>query len=120
MDYQKVFNRVVRHLNKQMKKSVVNGECLYRGPKGLKCAVGGLIPNKFHPEDYNNEPVVGLPIKILKAIGVKSQKDVYFLGNLQIIHDVMDPMEWRECLEAYAKTAGLKMPVWKSKAALKR
>ena len=44
---QAAFNKVARHLLRQNAKSTnKDGECLYRGPNGLRCAVGALIPRR--------------------------------------------------------------------------
>lgn len=46
MTPQEIFDTVVTHLSKQGKRSVnIEGDCLYRGPGGLSCAVGCLIPD---------------------------------------------------------------------------
>jgi hypothetical protein len=53
MTEQKIFDTVALHLIKQGKQSIdaAKGMCLYRGPNGLKCAVGCLIPDKvYRPE----------------------------------------------------------------------
>ena len=50
---QEVFNIVANHLLDQNKRSDRGpvDECLYRGPNGLMCAVGVLIPDEqYHPD----------------------------------------------------------------------
>lgn len=54
---QEIFDTVVEHLMKQGKRSIVPGEttCVYRGPDGLKCAVGVLIADdEYDPEIERN------------------------------------------------------------------
>jgi len=47
MTPQEIVNKVYFALKKQGKPSVdKNGECLYRGPNGLKCAAGHLMSDK--------------------------------------------------------------------------
>lgn len=45
---QEAFNTMVRHLVKQGRKSANEKGCLYRGPDGLKCAFGCLIPDDHY------------------------------------------------------------------------
>jgi hypothetical protein len=53
MTLQETFDKVCVHLLTQLQKSVFldsNGSmaCAYRGPNGLKCAVGCLIPDELY------------------------------------------------------------------------
>jgi hypothetical protein len=48
MTKQEVFDRVVTHLLTQKKRSAsYYGSCLYKGPDGLRCAVGCLFPDSY-------------------------------------------------------------------------
>jgi hypothetical protein len=50
---QMAFNTVVKHLALQKNRSAKTGtnRCMYRGPLGMKCAVGALIPDEeFMPK----------------------------------------------------------------------
>lgn len=100
MDKQATFEFVARHLFRQgCRATIVNQytatkltcvscvSCVYRGPNGLKCAVGCLIPEKLDGLIEENITVRSLKPAILDAIGVKEDDDVTFLGDLQLIHD---------------------------------
>lgn len=44
---QEIFDTCLTHLRAQGRRSIdpISGFCVYRGPDGLKCAIGALIPN---------------------------------------------------------------------------
>jgi hypothetical protein len=63
---QMAFDTVVTHLTLQKSRSVQTGtnRCMYRGPLGMKCAVGALIPDEeFMPkmEFKDVSDICGLP-----------------------------------------------------------
>ena len=50
---QEVFDHVVAHLRKQKVRSVsADGSCKYRGPNGLMCAFGCLIPDDLYHSTF--------------------------------------------------------------------
>lgn len=56
--FQEVFDIVSKHLLKQKVKSAakihpVKNMCKYRGPNGLKCAAGILIPDEEYTQDMD-------------------------------------------------------------------
>jgi hypothetical protein len=104
---QAVFNKVAKHLLKQKERSVgsLNGRdrCLYRGPNGLKCAVGCLIPNKMYSPDMEGK-ILGRDV--LAACGLPGSM-VPLLISLQIMHDHCLPKEWPDRLRGIAKDYNL-------------
>jgi hypothetical protein len=103
---QKTFNKVARHLLKQKQKSVVanSTRCLYRGPNGLRCAIGCLIPNRLYNESMEDKCADHFEISpILQQLG----HDSYFCDRLQTIHDKYEPVEWRSALEKFTKEYNL-------------
>lgn len=60
MNKQEFFDAVVTGLIKQgaPSHSVEDQSCMYRGPNGLKCAIGLLIPD----EEYEQNPVEGVGV----------------------------------------------------------
>lgn len=111
---QEIFDKVVNHLRKQNAKSVdpVTNTCLYRGPNGMKCAVGCIIPDK----DYLPE----MEGKTCKYSDIHSEKDgivgryLYknnlpfnLLYELQLIHDEADVKYWEEEFRVLALEKGL-------------
>lgn len=107
---QELFNKIYLGLKSQnFEQSAVyendNLRCLYRGPNGLKCAVGFLIPD----EKYNESIEHMSPWNLVVEGIVKS--DLNFLREMQSIHDnACDPEDMRLELESYAKDLGLVIP----------
>ena len=122
MDRQVVYSTVRKHLLKQKKRSVQPGSvsptgkvrCLYRSPKGLKCAIGALIDDVHFDEKWNGETVYSGAVcgAIERSLGLNlgslDNKDIEFLGALQAIHDEHTPANWRKCLDDFAKEHSLK------------
>jgi hypothetical protein len=107
---QAAFNRVAKHLLRQNEKSIAGDECLYRGPRGLRCAVGALIPRRI------KVPECGVWTLLQGGIlGKKSDAVVAHFGGdeaveellplleaLQVVHDALAVEEWREALAGVA------------------
>ena len=55
MTNQEAYNKVCAHLAKQGRRSEDKGRCLYRGPGGLMCAVGCLIPDELYHGDMEGD-----------------------------------------------------------------
>lgn len=116
MTKQETFDIIVNHLRKQSKKSEHWNdyheftECLYRGPDGLKCAVGCLIPDENYSEDmegtgiqtelnlikYNMAP--SKVDRILMNLG----HDIDLCSDLQAVHDWCGVEDWEGHLERVA------------------
>lgn len=107
MNAQEVFDKVATHLLTQKKRSIDSKKgCLYRGPDGLKCAVGCLIPD----EEY--DPVMevgitalltGLDYLIGKPVVSSLREHLTLLTDLQLIHDAHEPLVWKEQLKKTAR-----------------
>lgn len=82
---QMAFDTVVKHLALQKNRSAKTGtnRCMYRGPLGMKCAVGALIPDEeFMPKmEFKNVSDICGEIPSLKDINRN------LLIDLQRIHD---------------------------------
>jgi hypothetical protein len=101
MDRQAIFDKVKRHLLKQGCKSMEDDKsaitrwCMYRGPRGLKCAIGALIPDDLYDPAMEMKSIGQLlrswewGAAIEKATGASSDSaaDVGFLSKLQNVHD---------------------------------
>ena len=103
-DPQVVFDKVAEHLLTQKERSEysANYQCLYRNPKGLKCAAGCLIPDS----DYNEE-MEGKSWSRLVSSGIVPHTNYYLIGRLQRVHDVFDPIEWLNKLHELATEMNL-------------
>ena len=105
MSAQKVFDAAKTHLLKQNARSQdALGNCLYRAPGGLQCAVGCLLT------DEEAEGIEGRPVYELDGEGLLPERlvpHVHLLGDLQVLHDNQEPDEWPSALRALVKTYGL-------------
>ena len=60
------------------------GSCFYRGPNGLKCAVGAVLSDHYYRKDMEGSAVESLnKFKLPKFI----KDNATFLGRLQNHHD---------------------------------
>lgn len=106
MNKQQIFNKVAEHLLTQMAVSEDEFGCLYRGPNGLKCAVGILIPDDLFEVELENSDVYSLFDCLgpegRKRIGITRYRTLDFLADLQCIHDSFPPDSWRAELRVLA------------------
>ena len=118
MNKQLIYNDVRKHLLKQNEKSMNKDgtECYYKNSKGLRCAIGCLIPSKNYSSDLEGRPVVSEAI--LNVIHPKyevelslifSDDNASFLCALQAIHDVDRTNEWEAKLNELATKWSLKI-----------
>ena len=122
MSNQEIFDKVATHLLKQGQRSVALSsegapQCQYRGDKGTMCAVGCLIPDErydssieglsvammtreddFHQEDDGVLDALGFAVKF---------RQIRLLTDLQIMHDNVEPDQWKPWLIALGKRYGL-------------
>jgi hypothetical protein len=102
MNRQEMFNFVATHLltQKCRSKEFENGTCMYRGPGGLKCAVGALIPDAIYDRAFEGESAVSL---IERFPEVKQYiPDVDLAQDLQYIHDDVPTEQWLTALKELA------------------
>ncbi len=107
MTTQEAFETMVRHLRKQGKKSRnAMGACLYRGPNGLRCAVGCLIPDDQYTRSIEGKPAdfAARDVPALSDIGPA------LLCEMQSVHDDLAVSEWEECFEELAQVFKLTLP----------
>lgn len=101
MNAQQIFDTVARHLLTQRRKSQdAMGNCLYRGPDGMKCAAGILIPDEeYSPEletKYVENPLVW------SATGIDDETHRPLIRSLQFMHDDDKVEDWPDELERIA------------------
>ena len=108
MTNQEAFDAMVRHLAKQGERCTsgeLGDDCCYRGPNGLKCAVGALIPDEEYSPDFEDSTAdvsaVALACPTLNGI------DVDMLGHAQFVHDVSEVHNWRRGMRSVADIHGL-------------
>lgn len=126
MNRQEIFDKVATHLLKQNRKCEDSDEaCCYRN-KGMKCAIGALIPDEIYDPVIERKRIVDildrdgcgagddsqLYNKVCKSIsdflGITSKEDHYFLFQLQRIHDHTKPGRWEYKLRHLAGLYDLK------------
>lgn len=101
---QESYDTVKKHLLCQMKQSrFETGSCKFRGPDGLKCAIGALIPD----DKYILKLDVWSNFKEAFKLAGVDHLDRHFLGGLVSIHDGREPEHWKVCLENLASAYGL-------------
>lgn len=63
---QELFTQIVTGLKAQgYQQSQIFGKCRYRGPDGLKCAVGHCIDDELYYPAIEGTSVLSLPLKVL-------------------------------------------------------
>ena len=103
---QETFNTVATHLLKQDERCKPNGSktgCAYRNERGLKCAVGILIPDDEYNPSIEGEYVKDLKLKCLEGISLP------LLIELQTIHDGSTTKYWYQDLCTVANQFSLEM-----------
>lgn len=115
MTLKQVFTRVRDHLlaqNAQSVRAADHTACAYRGLNGLSCAVGCLIDDAHYQSEFEGM-AIGWGIKesdhdsdirrrharlmaALKKSGVPvdDRMCINLLGELQGVHDEVDPADW--------------------------
>jgi hypothetical protein len=109
---QEIFDLAYRGLAAQgFRRSHDGTGCLYRGPHGLRCAIGHCIPDDEwehrNLERVNNEEIGGI---VSFSAGI-ADEDLDFAQGLQEAHDDgIHPSVMRHKLEAFAHQHGLTVP----------
>ena len=112
---QEVFDVVATHLLTQNKKSQdSHGQCLYKGPNGLHCAVGVLIPDELYCS-YIEGGGISEAISYALSAGIVSPNREYrpyikLLHDLQSIHDEYSHETWATELQRTAADNGFTCP----------
>jgi hypothetical protein len=86
VEAQELYDYIVEAIVKQGRPSVGdNDRCLYRGPDGLKCAAGHVIPDSMYSEDMENRALFQL--KDQKKIPKSLIRHAGLMSLLQDVHD---------------------------------
>jgi hypothetical protein len=86
------FEQIATHLFAQGERSINSDDtsCQYRGAKGLKCAIGCLIPDNQYAKRIEGASVEDVQLmEILSAAGLPAYDKRYMelLDSLQQVHD---------------------------------
>lgn len=91
MNKQEMFTKAWLGLQKQnWEKSQFNAlsACQYRGPNGMKCAAGHLIPDEMYDEGMEGKRIHAVLGWYPNLFGEPlNQSDIDFLEALQAVHD---------------------------------
>jgi len=99
---QELFDQALDHLMTQKKRCTTTElhppTCLYRGDNGLKCAIGGVLPDElYHPKYENSEAIMLLEdIGHPKAVTKSGQltKFAKLASDIQLVHDSSEVPAW--------------------------
>ena len=118
MTSQEIFDTVRDHLLKQGVKSQTDlggpVQCMYRGPGGLKCAVGCLITDEEYLPEMEGTDIDKLDLEFFNLEHLGSY--MYLIADLQDCHDHYEPSSWAKRLQEIAEHHGLKSPVVSTQA----
>lgn len=115
MTNQEIFDKVALHLTTQKMKSeaqlktysgITYTQCVYRGPDGLKCAAGALIPDELYTQDMEGKGVSHADVEPA-LLTVVSEDQLPLLASLQRIHDGWPVEAWPTKLAALTRQEGL-------------
>lgn len=115
---QEIFTKVVTALMQQNAKSSMaryedptDTRCLYRGPNGLKCGIGHLIPDDLYCPSMEGDTARDLFTNpaLRDKLGI-SENSIELCVTLQLAHDRIEVEYWKEEFESIAKLYGLEMP----------
>jgi hypothetical protein len=110
---QQLFDKVVKHLRKQGKKSLLGdggSGCAYHADDGLRCAVGCLITNKAYKEEIEGLSISAVIQKKILPNDLNSDlaANEELLSRLQSIHDRHDMSDWEIAFKEAAEDYKLK------------
>lgn len=93
---QKAFDTAVRGLAGQGWQKSFGGagqatRCKYRGPNGLKCAVGHLLEDSELPKGADKADFAGLPEHPVNIAAKKFEVEPAFINRMRIQHDTAGP-----------------------------
>lgn len=103
---QEIFDTVSKHLLKQNERSGFSDDsCSYRGPNGLKCAAGVLIPDK----EYTFDIFEGKDWSHLVRNQYVESRFSKEITELQQIHDCDPVKRWKDELIKFAEHYNLQV-----------
>lgn len=119
MTNQEIFNKSVRHINRQGKPAVDDRDCRYRlddGNKILMCGIGCLIPDKEYSNMIENCSVKQLIDEHNIPSIISKKRSIKLMTALQQAHDESAHKDsnfivlYNEAVKEIAKQFRLKMP----------
>jgi len=111
MTKQEIFDTSALHLLNQNKKSLKldnNEFCMYRGPEGLQCAIGPLIPDSKYSKKMENMSAKTL-MSNYPMLKEHLGGNLELLIELQDVHDNCSVGEWLTELKGVARANKLNL-----------
>jgi|HubBroStandDraft_5_1064220.scaffolds.fasta_scaffold472574_1 hypothetical protein len=112
---QSLFDAMIGHLRKQGCRSVSPwGACMYRSPDGLKCAFGGVIPDRLYGawmEGMNSGNVLraeDCPEELKTMFPVEVRPLAYAVQSVHDNHDNYEPSQWEAHFKRVANEFGVR------------
>lgn len=102
MTNQEIFDKVSEFLIKQGKPCITDNGCVYRGPDGLKCAVGCVLPDELYQPGMDSDDVD------IRAIWWKYPEVAEYFGRgklplLEALQQVHDGWPYHGSTETFAR-----------------
>jgi hypothetical protein len=107
MNQQEIFDAVTQHLLTQNAQARAGGRCVYRGKNGLRCAIGGILPDLLYVPSMEGRTALSLMENYPKVAEYFGADNTQFLDGLQEVHDLFSPQDWRSELAVIAAYNGL-------------
>jgi hypothetical protein len=112
---QDAYDKVLKAIRKQKyirSNDNSNGVCVYRGPDGLRCAAGHLIPNSLYYKGMEGKRVGKLMASYPEIAKYFKNVDGDLLGDLQMAHDIRlssegNSLGWETKMKEIAKDYNL-------------
>lgn len=112
---QTLFDAAVTHLLKQDAKAndMENCDsndvprCMYRAPNGLKCGIGGILPDDKYDPAFEGQGVNALPAPVLESMGIIDEGTELLAQRVQSIHDQLPVSLWAVALRTLARNFGI-------------
>ena len=106
IEAQELYDFVVAAVVKQGRPSVGdNDRCLYRGPDGLKCAYGHVLPDSMYSKNMENCCIDELSDRNMIPKSLIRHTDL--LGHLQECHDGSRPSQGFTFIKAFCHNANV-------------
>jgi hypothetical protein len=112
MTNQEFFTKVVLHSRTMTERSLNDTTtfCRYRGSRGGKCFVGGVIPDNVYEPDMEGDSVAGLVTNWPEVAELFEGVDGSLMTDVQGVHDNTSKGIWPIALERLARTYLVEMP----------
>lgn len=99
MTAQQIFDLVAERLLKQGERAVDDkGKLFYRGPGDLVSPMGCLIPDCLYRPEMEGKTVHALMNEFPSVSELLGWKNIELIFQLQMIHDIGHPNNWRSLL----------------------